>query len=127
MNKKLRRIVNHYGIKSQLKYFQSEIFELNEAVIVYLNRGYFENVITSVCKAFLPLTGTAYKDGQQEHIKEEIADVMVMLKQIQLYFNISTKEVEKIMKYKIDRQINRIEEEENEKIQNKLVSTKNED
>ena len=30
MNKRLRKIINYYGIKKQLKYFQSEIFELNE-------------------------------------------------------------------------------------------------
>ena len=38
MNEKLRRIINHYGVKKQLKYFQSEIFELNEAIIQYEER-----------------------------------------------------------------------------------------
>lgn len=33
MNKKLRKIINFYGIEKQLKYFQSEVFELNEAII----------------------------------------------------------------------------------------------
>jgi len=36
---------------------------------------------------------------------------MVMLKQFQLYYNISTKEIKEVMKYKIDRQIERIEYE----------------
>lgn len=36
MNEKLRKIVNHYGINTQLKYFQSEIFELNEACLPML-------------------------------------------------------------------------------------------
>lgn len=35
MKDKLLQIVNHYEIKSQLKYFQSEMFELNEAIIQY--------------------------------------------------------------------------------------------
>lgn len=30
MNEKLRKIINHYGMDKQLKYFQSEVFELNE-------------------------------------------------------------------------------------------------
>lgn len=33
MNEKLRKIINHYGMDKQLKYFQSEVFELNEAII----------------------------------------------------------------------------------------------
>jgi len=42
------------------------------------------------------------------HIAEELADVMVMLKQFQHYYGISDEEIEKIMKEKVDRQIKRI-------------------
>lgn len=47
----------------------------------------------------------------KEHIKEEIADVMVMLKQFQLYYDIPTEDIKAIMKNKVDRQLERIEYE----------------
>ena len=33
MKEKLLKIINHYGVMLQLKYLQSEVFELNEAII----------------------------------------------------------------------------------------------
>lgn len=33
MKNDLLKIINHYGVIPQLKYFQSEVFELNEAII----------------------------------------------------------------------------------------------
>lgn len=109
MNEKLRKIINHYGINKQLKYFQSEIYELNESIIKAENQGVLENVIDGVLKAFCPNTHINY---DKKHITEEIADVTVMLKQIQLYYNISTSDIREVMNYKIDRQLNRINEEE---------------
>jgi len=52
-----------------------------------------------------------------EQKDQEIADVLVMLEQFKLYYNIKNEDIEKIMDYKIDRQIKRIEKarEENEK------------
>ena len=108
MNKKLRKIINHYGLNKQLKYFQSEVFELNEAIISERNNGCLENAIDSVFTVLSPLMGT-------KHVKEEIADVMVMLKQIQLFYNFSTNKIQDIMKSKIERQIKRIEEGDNGK------------
>ena len=71
-----------------------------------------ENVSLGIIKALAPLALIDRKnvDTWEEHIKEEIADVMVMLKQFQLYYNIPTEEIKKVMKNKIDRQIKRIEE-----------------
>jgi NTP pyrophosphatase (non-canonical NTP hydrolase) len=115
MNKKLRKIINHYGLNKQLKYFQSEVFELNEAIISERNNGCLENVIDSVFTVLSPLMGTKHVNYKKEHIKEEIADVMVMLKQIQLFYNFSTNEIQDIMKSKIERQIKRIEEGDNGK------------
>ena len=34
---KLLKIINTYGVIPQLKYFQSEVFELNESIINYNN------------------------------------------------------------------------------------------
>lgn len=33
MKEDLLKIINTYGVMPQLKYFQSEVFELNEAII----------------------------------------------------------------------------------------------
>ena len=103
MSEKLLRIINHYGILPQLKYFQSEVFELNEAIIRYneAEYNYFE--------------GYFYVDGDdyelKNHIKEEIADVLVMLLQFKEYYHIEVKDILKIMEEKIERQLKRIEDE----------------
>ena len=97
MTEDLLKIIEFYGVMPQLKYFQSEVFELNEAIIKERNTNYFgkaENYIEDV-----------------NHIAEEIADVMVMLMQFKEYYHIDGKEIMKIMKEKIDRQLGRIENE----------------
>lgn len=91
--------MNHYGIRKQLKYFQSEIFELDEAIIDYEN---YEELVD--------IEKNTKKD-LKSHIVEEIADVTVMLKQFQYYYDISDEEIENIMDFKIERQLERIEEE----------------
>lgn len=97
MEEKLLQIINHYGVMPQLKYFQSEVFELNEAIISceYDDFSYYDEV----CKS------------NKSHIAEEIADCYVMLEQFKFYYGIEDMEIAKIMKQKIDRQLKRIEEE----------------
>ena len=102
MKEKLLQIINHYGVIPQLKYFQSEVFELVEAVI---NRELHWNYDTEI-QDIKPL---------DKHIAEEIADCMVMLKQFQYYYGIEDKEIEEVMKYKIERTIKRMENEYYEK------------
>lgn len=115
MNKKLRKIINHYGLDKQLKYFQSEVFELNEAIMNY-KKDSLGDFIGDVCRTVRNCFSSFFnqpkdKDPRREHVIEEIADVMVMLKQIQLYYNIPTNEIREVMQFKIQRQIKRIEEE----------------
>lgn len=107
MKEDLLKIINTYEVMPQLKYFQSEVFELNEAIIEY-----------ETTKRLLQL------DAMQErfemyafkrHIAEEIADVTVMLKQFQHYYGISDKEIEEVMKFKVERTIKRMENEYYEK------------
>lgn len=85
---------------SQLKYFQSEVFELNEAIITHELKESVEYDI--------PLTEII---GAKEHIAEEIGDCFVMLEQFRHYYGISDEEIKKVMKYKIKRQLERIENE----------------
>lgn len=95
MKEKLLKIIEHYGLMPQLKYIHSEYFELDEIIISYEE------------------SGNSLSDYYKEHITEEIADVMVMLKQFQYYYGIEDKQVEDVMQYKIDRQLDRIEKENN--------------
>lgn len=97
MEEDLLKIINHYGIAEQLKYIHSEYYELDEAIINCW-RGYDYSPIQ---------LGRSY----EEHIAEEIADVMVMLKQFQYFYEITDKTIEDIMKQKISRQLKRIENE----------------
>ena len=96
MKNKVLRIINNYGVIPQLKYMQTEMFEFVEAIIKYENipNGIYEHI----------------KNEYKEHIAEEIADCTVMLKQFQYYYGIEDKEIEEVMKYKIDRQLERIKE-----------------
>lgn len=89
MKKELIKIISSFGVLSQLKYFQSEVFELNEAIIRAENK---------------------YEPIQDiDHIAEEIADCYVMLEQFRLYYDIENMEITKIMKNKINRTLERIE------------------
>ena len=91
MKEDLLKIINHYGLMKQLKYIHSEYYELDEAIFDY-EIGNYSN-----------------SNYLKEHIAEEISDVMVMLKQFQNYYGISDKQIEDIMKFKINRQLERIE------------------
>ncbi len=116
MNKKLRKIINHYGLDKQLKYFQSEVFELNEAIMNY-KKDSLGDLVGDVCRTVMNCFSSIFnnsqkKDPRREHVIEEIADVMVMLKQIQLYYNIPTNEIREVMQFKVQRQIERIASEQ---------------
>lgn len=95
---KLLKIINHYEAMPQLKYFQSEVFELNEAIINY---------------EYDCLEYDEVERDLKKHITEELADVMVMLMQFKKYYHIDGNDILKIMDEKIDRQIERIENESN--------------
>ncbi len=94
MKDDLLKIISFYGVIPQLKYFQSEVFELNEAIIKYENipNGIYEHI----------------KNEYKEHIAEEIADCTVMLKQFQYYYGITDEEIINNMQFKIKRQLERI-------------------
>lgn len=90
MNGKLKMIINHYGVNAQQRQLAEEVFELQEAIIQYEEPRRYHS---------------------KEHIAEEIADCYVMIEQFRLYYGISSEELKKIMQYKIDRQIKRIEDD----------------
>lgn len=93
MKEKLLQIINHYGVMPQLKYFQSEVFELGEAII---NHEWLKSE-----------RGT----GDIAHITEEIADVLNMVEEFMYYYDIKIEDVIEIKHKKIDRQLERIRSE----------------
>lgn len=105
MEQDLLEIINNYGVIKQLKYFQSEVFELNESIIRYEE---------SQAKALAELDCCPeWHDEYVKHITEEIADVAVMLLQFKEYYHIDGKDILETMKYKINRQLERIYSEVN--------------
>lgn len=108
MDEKLKKIIEHYGLKAQLKHFNSEVFELNEAIIEY--EEYKRNpikIITGFCEKI-----TGAKDNGREHIIEELTDVLVLWEQIRKHYNISNNEVKEVFCSKVDRTIERINKSE---------------
>ena len=103
MEEKLLKIINHYGVLPQLKYFQSEIFELNESIINA------ENYNPNAQDTWYKINSNVQENVK--HIAEEIADVTVMLLQFKEYYHIDSKEIMDIMNKKIDRQLDRIANE----------------
>lgn len=109
MEEQLKKIINHYGISKQLKYIHSEYFELDEAILntqqLLRDTTYYKDLeeldsLASECRY---------------HIAEEIADVMVMLEQFRLFYGIPSFKITEIMQQKIERQLKRIEEENEKK------------
>lgn len=94
MKEDLLKIIKFYGPLNQLKYIQTEYFELDEAIFDY---EYGEN---------------HNGDLLRKHIAEELADVYVMLEQFRVYYGINSGEVGEIMNKKITRQIERIKNEQ---------------
>ena len=108
MKDNLLKIIAHYGLLKQLKYSQSEIFELNEAIIRFEQFKY--DVATTNEYGY-----DEYMEKVNEnisHIAEEIADCYVMLEQFRQYYEIPNKNLEKIMRYKIERQLERMKKNE---------------
>lgn len=81
INDDLKYIADHYGLKHQLEKCKEELNELIEAL----------------------------GSSSDIHLAEEIADVEIMISQIKYLRNIPNEQVDVIKKYKIQRQLQRIE------------------
>lgn len=100
MKDKLLQIVEHYGIQHQAKKLIEEASELLEAIVEY------ETCMTA--EYDIPLTEIVKR---KEHIKEEYADINVVLSQIGLFYEILSSEVLEIGEQKVNRQIGRMKNE----------------
>ena len=88
-------IINHYGINHQQRKLEEEVFELQEAIIKY------ESVKDDVSYAreLIQLRG---------NIIEELADVHLLLNQIQEYYKIQDEEVLGVYVGKLERTLVRM-------------------
>ena len=93
MKNNLLKIIKHYGINHQQRKLEEEVFELQEAITIHELKQSVEYDI--------PLTEIV---GSKEHI--------TLLGQIIHYYDIDKKEIKKFLKYKIERQLGRIENEQ---------------
>ena len=83
MNKYLK-IIEYYGVNVQLKQLNEEVYEFEEAVL---------------------------EKHDKEHITEEIADILVILQQFIVKYDLDKNKILEIMEQKVDRQIKRMEDE----------------
>ena len=88
---KLRNIAEHYGPMSQLSKTAEELSEATSAVMRYSQRP----------------TKLHFKQ-----MAEEFADTLIMIEQLELLFRELAGEIGKCQVLKVDRQLDRIEEEE---------------
>ena len=91
MKEKLKQIIYYYGINHQQRKLNEEVFELQEAIIIKENNQ-FSNVLYN------------------ENIIEEIADVMVVLEQIKVHYNLDEEDINSIMEHKINRTLERLKD-----------------
>lgn len=102
MKQSMLNFCKFYGVEHQIKRAQSEIFELNDAIMEY------ERAKKSIyTQDFIKL---------RDHVAEEFGDVMIMLYQIILTYDINDEQIIAHMKEKIERQEKRIENGEAETI-----------
>lgn len=95
---KLVVIMNHYGFEKQAEMFIEECSEAIQAVQKFKRVRWDESSDCVDVKA------------AREHLCEEVADVLVMAEQ--MYNFLDTEEIERIRAEKINRQLERIREEE---------------
>lgn len=104
MKEDLLKIINNYGVLSQLRQFNEESYELIEAIRNYEYQYDACEVIG--CKEH-------HIEKEKEHLIEEIADCMVMIHQFIEYYEIDNNDVCNIMQRKINRQLERLNNEKN--------------
>lgn len=85
-DKKIEKIVEHFGIRNQKTKAVEELSELTLAVMHDINGK-----------------------TNRENVVEEVADVYIMLKQLEEIYHIQPVELQKQVTYKVDRTMQRVE------------------
>ena len=89
-------ILDHYGLMPQHKQLAEEHYELTEACIVAETSSKNTGDITNAMRSA---------------ITEELADVFVLMSQIRQYFGIEQADITNVYAKKVERQLQRIENE----------------
>jgi hypothetical protein len=90
-DKKINLIYNHFGKESQI---EKTIEEIAEFELELLNS--------------FKLRESEYSVKSRTNIIQEMADIIIMLRQMQLAFDITDNELNEQIEYKLDRTIERI-------------------
>ena len=103
---KLLRNINYYGVQREKRKLAEEVDELIEAITEYE----FAKKTNEIClkKGYEEIWDL---DILRKHIVEELGDTMTVLEQFRFYYMLLVKEITESMRIKIDRQMNRIDEE----------------
>lgn len=97
MKKDFLKIIEHFGIRNQMKKLNEECYELIEAIANYQDIEPFT------------IEDTNFKAIFKNHVIEEIADCLVLINQFIEYYKIDNNDVAKIMQEKTNRTLKRIE------------------
>lgn len=89
---KIEEIYYKHGVSNQLKKLSEEVYELQEAVKDFNSARKLNKTMDS-----------SYK----EHIEEEFSDVILLLTQIKLVYNLDNDNLRKWFDFKLKRQIAR--------------------
>lgn len=85
---KLKAIIRHYGLSAQTSKAVEELIELSEVLIKDVNKG----------------------DLDRNGLYEEMADVLIMIGQLKIIYNIDTAALQQVIDMKIDRTLERMGE-----------------
>ena len=88
MQKEIRQIADHYGLNNQMMQTVEEMGELTQAIVKVFRNGL---------------------DNERDNLIEELADVEIMIEQLD--YLLGDNQIEKIKEYKVNRQLNRIAQE----------------
>ena len=95
----VKKIADHYGLSKQQRQLSEECAELIQASSKYMRYKEVSDAQDRIWKYI-------------QNVVEEIADVEIMLEQIKYLMHISDECIQDIKKRKIERQLERIEQEE---------------
>ena len=87
-DERIKKIADHYGLINQLRQLAEECCELSVEALHYTK-----------------------EKGGTERISEEMVDVLIMIKQIIYLLRNDVEKLEKYAEFKLDRQMNRINNE----------------
>jgi NTP pyrophosphatase (non-canonical NTP hydrolase) len=94
MKEDLLKRINYFGIENQKRKFSEEAEELRDAIVEY--------------EALKEYVGGARTKQLKKHIAEEIADNIALLKQFQLYYEISNDMIMDYLEFKNERTDQRV-------------------